>query len=89
MCKHVKLPFTLYGSVSQSPFDLIHYDVWTSSITSVIGIKCYVIFLDNYSHFLSIYPLHAKSDAKFMCFRSFVKNQSNTEIKSFQCDNGG
>ncbi|KAL4588677.1 hypothetical protein LXL04_001570 [Taraxacum kok-saghyz] len=89
--KHVKLPFSSSNSRTTFPFELVHSDVWTSPVTSNSGIKYYVIFLDDFSHFVWVYPLRAKSDVfdKFVHFRSFVKNQFETDIKSFQCDNGG
>lgn len=38
-----------------------------------------------------VYPLHEKSDvyAKFIHFRALFGNLFNTDIKAFQCDNGG
>lgn len=41
--------------------------------------------------FLWVSPLRRKSEvfAKFIHFTSYVKNQFNSTIKSFQCDNGG
>ncbi|KAI3780426.1 hypothetical protein L2E82_10407 [Cichorium intybus] len=91
MGKHVKLPFRLSTSFSHFPFELNHYDVWTSPIESLSGIKYYVIFLDDFSHFVWVYPIRAKSDVfdKFVHFRTFFNKQFNTDIKSFQCDNGG
>lgn len=72
MGKHVKLLFTLSNSISVAPFDLVHSDVWTSLITSISGIKYYVIFLDDFSHFLWVYPLRVKSDVFFqVCSLSF------------------
>ncbi|GJZ35013.1 ribonuclease H-like domain-containing protein, partial [Tanacetum coccineum] len=88
--KHVRLPFSLSKTIVKSPFDIIHSDLWTSPITSVSGIKYYVLFLDHFSHYLWVYPLRNKSDAlsKFIHFRAYVKNQFKTDIKSLQCDHG-
>lgn len=85
------LPFNISNFVSLFPFHIIQSDVWTSPIASYSGIKYYVLFLDNYSHFVWIYPLRAKSEvfSKFIHFRALVKNQFNADIKQFQCDNGG
>lgn len=73
-----------------SPFELIHYDFWTSSITIVSGIKYYFIFSDNFSHYLWVYPLCVTSDvySKFVHFRAFVQNYFYTNIKTFQSNNG-
>ncbi|GJT11116.1 ribonuclease H-like domain-containing protein [Tanacetum coccineum] len=89
--KHVRLPFSLSKMIVKSPFDIIHSDLWTSPITSVSGIKYYVLFLDHFSHYLWVYPLRYKSDAlsKFIHFRAYVKNQFKTDIRSLQCDHGG
>lgn len=90
MGKHVRLPFSLSNSVLVSPFDLVHSDVWTSPVTSISGIKYYVIFLHNFSHIIWVYSLRYKSDAfsKFVHFYQYVKTQFKTEIQSFKCDNG-
>ncbi|GJT94292.1 ribonuclease H-like domain-containing protein [Tanacetum coccineum] len=76
---------------SLAPFDIIHSDLWTSPLTSVSGIKYYVLFLDHFSHYLWVYPLRHKSDvlSKFIHFRAYVKNHFNCDIKSLQCDHGG
>ncbi|GJX96017.1 ribonuclease H-like domain-containing protein [Tanacetum coccineum] len=89
--KQTKLPFQRSTSIVTSPFDIIHSDLWTSPVSSMSGYKYYVLFLDHYSHFLWVYPLHRKSDAqsKLLHFRAFVKTQFNREIKAFQCDHGG
>ncbi|KAJ9566937.1 hypothetical protein OSB04_002903 [Centaurea solstitialis] len=89
--KHVRLPFSISMSHVTEPFAIIHSDVWTSPITSVSGIKYYVLFLDHFSHFLWVYPLREKSDvfSKFLHFRAYVKNHFKCEIQSFQCDHGG
>lgn len=89
--KHNKLPF--HNSVSSTihPFKLIHSDVWTSHVTSISGIKYYVLFLDDYSHFLWVFLLCRKSDvfSKFLIFFSYVETQFKTKIQALQCDNGG
>ncbi|PWA88754.1 ribonuclease H-like domain-containing protein [Artemisia annua] len=89
--KHVRLPFSLSETIVKSPFDIIHSDLWTSPLSSITGIKYYVLFLDHFTHYLWVYPLRNKSDAlsKFINFRAFVKNQFNCDIKSLQCDHGG
>nr|GEX13411.1 ribonuclease H-like domain-containing protein [Tanacetum cinerariifolium] len=37
--KHVRLPFSPSETVVTSPFDIIHSDLWTSPLSSVLGIK--------------------------------------------------
>ena len=89
--KHTKLPFSLSNSTVTKPFEIIHSDLWTSPIQSLSGIKYYVLFLDQYSHFLWVYPMRYKHEtfSKFLHFSNYVKTQFGTNIKSLQCDNGG
>nr|GEW90948.1 ribonuclease H-like domain-containing protein [Tanacetum cinerariifolium] len=89
--KHVQLPFSSSTSIVSSCFEIIHSDIWTSPIVSTGGFRYYVIFLDHFSQYLWIYPLRTKSEvfAKFVHFRSYVKNQFKCEILGFQCDHGG
>ena len=83
--KHVRLPFSRSDSSVSFPFDIIHSDVWTSPLLSHSGLKYYVIFLDQYSHYVWVYPLKNKSDVfdKILHFRAYVRTQFNCEIKSF------
>lgn len=89
--KHLKLPFFKSINRTSKPFALIHSDIWTSPVHSISGLKYYVIFLDDYSHYLWVYPMRNKSEvySKFLHFSAFVTTQFKTSIKSFQCDNGG
>lgn len=89
--KHTRQPFFSSNSVVSEPFEIIHSDVWTSPVSSISGIKYYVIFLDQFSHFVWIYPLRQKSEvfSKFLHFSNFVKTQFQKQIKAFKSDNGG
>ncbi|GKA80034.1 ribonuclease H-like domain-containing protein [Tanacetum coccineum] len=89
--KHAKLPFNNSESSVHSVFEIIHSDIWTSPIPSESGIKYYAIFLDHFSHFVWVYPLHKKSDLfdNFVAFRAYVNKQFNVDIKALQCDHGG
>ncbi|KAJ9540986.1 LOW QUALITY PROTEIN: hypothetical protein OSB04_027492 [Centaurea solstitialis] len=88
--KHCRLPFSLSATKTSHVFELIHSDLWTSPVTSLSGFKYYVLFLDDYSHFLWVFPLRAKSEvfSVFKTFRAYVLNQFKTDIQLFQCDNG-
>ncbi|GKD43287.1 ribonuclease H-like domain-containing protein [Tanacetum coccineum] len=90
-CKLVKLPFYNSESSVDSVFKIIHSDIWTSPIPSESGIKYYAIFLDHFSHFVWVYPLHKKSDLfdNFVAFHAYVNKQFNVDIKALQCDHGG
>ncbi|GKC90102.1 ribonuclease H-like domain-containing protein [Tanacetum coccineum] len=89
--KHVRLSFASFNTIVISCFDIIHSDVWTSPIPSLLGFKYYVLFLDHYSQFVWVYPLHNKYDvwSKFVLFRTYVRTQFKCEIRSLQCDHGG
>ncbi|GKE20357.1 ribonuclease H-like domain-containing protein [Tanacetum coccineum] len=89
--KHVKLPFYTSESSVKSVFEIIHSDIWTSPIPGESVIKYYAIFLDHFSHFVWVYPLHKKSDLcdNFVAFRAYVNKQFNVDIKAFQCDHRG
>jgi hypothetical protein len=89
--KSKKLPFQCSSRISVNPLELIHTDIWTSPVYSVSGLKYYVIFIDDYSRFSWIYPLHLKSEVltKFIQFKLLVENQFSTKIKQVQSDGGG
>ncbi|KAJ9566603.1 hypothetical protein OSB04_002569 [Centaurea solstitialis] len=88
--KHCRLPFSLSTTKTSRVFELIHSDLWTSPVTSLSGFEYYVLFLDDFSHFLWVFPLRAKSQvfSVFKTFRAYVLNQFKTDIQFFQCDNG-
>nr|GEZ60743.1 ribonuclease H-like domain-containing protein [Tanacetum cinerariifolium] len=88
--KHDKLSFYNSKSSVDSVLEIIHSDIWTSPILSESRIKYYVIFLDHFSHFVWVYPLHKKSDLfdNFVAFRAYVNKQFNVDIKALQCDHG-
>ena len=89
--KHTRLPVVSSSIVVTEPFQIIHSDIWTSPVISNSGFKYYHLFLDHYSHFVWVYPLHRKSDsfAKFLNFSAYVRMQFNGPIQALQCDNGG
>ncbi|KAJ9557448.1 hypothetical protein OSB04_012062, partial [Centaurea solstitialis] len=88
--KHCRLSFSHSTTKTTKVFELVHSDLWTSPISSLSGYKYYILFLDDFSHFLWVFPLRVKSDVfKVFCtFCAYVVNQFKTDIQSFQCDNG-
>jgi hypothetical protein len=54
--KHVRLPFTRSTSISVAPFQLIHCDLWTSPVLSNSGFKYFLIIVDDFSHFIGLFP---------------------------------
>ncbi|KAJ9551570.1 hypothetical protein OSB04_015615 [Centaurea solstitialis] len=90
IAKHKRLSFTLSTSVTYAPFDIIHSDLWTSPVLSRQGHRYYLVLLDDFTHYVWVYPLKQKSDVyqKFIYFHSYVKTHFEKAIKSFQCDMG-
>lgn len=92
MGKSSKLPFFTSLSLSMTPLDKIHRDLWgPSPIVSNQGFKYYAILVDDYSRFSWLFPLKCKSDffQVFVNFQKQVQKQYNTKIKVFQSDGGG
>ena len=50
--KHIKLPFQKSLTQTNKPFELVHSDVWTSPVPSISGCRYYVLFLDDFTHYL-------------------------------------
>lgn len=90
--KRSKLPFSKSSCTTHSPLELIHFDLWGSSpAASISGFKYCIIFIDDWSPFSWLYPLHNKSDALHALknFKTYVENLLDKKIKTLQCDNGG
>lgn len=66
--KSHKLPFHLSSSTSSFPLELIRSDVWISHSYSINGYKYYVVFVDNFSKYVWLYPLKLKYEV----FHTFV-----------------
>jgi hypothetical protein len=88
--KHTRLPFCSSSHRVEHPFDLIHLDLWTSSVVSVSGSKYYLIILDDYTHYLWTFPLKLKSNTFTILSHFFasVSTQFGRTVKAIQCDNG-
>lgn len=88
--KQVRLPFYNSSSVVSQPFELIHSDLWTSPVSSISGIKYDLIFLDDYSHFVWVYPIKRKSDvfSRYLHFSVIVHSHFQRGISFLQCNNG-
>lgn len=55
--KHTHLPFADSTSQTFFPFQLVHSDVWMFLLFSYSGYKYFVIYLDDYTHYLWTIPL--------------------------------
>jgi hypothetical protein len=88
--RHVRLPFARSTTITSFPFQLIHCDLWTSPIASFTGFKYYLVILDDFSHYVWMFPLRHKSDTTttFSNFLAYVYTQFFLGVQSLQCDNG-
>ncbi|KAL3639631.1 hypothetical protein CASFOL_017538 [Castilleja foliolosa] len=87
-----KLPFADSQTVHHNLFDVVHSDVWgPSPVTSMMGYRYYVSFIDHKSRFTWIYLLKCKSDVyqAFIHYKTLVETQFGCRIKAFQSDGGG
>jgi hypothetical protein len=86
-CKLVKffsLPFNRSISISSSPFDLIHSDVWgLSLIATKEGPRYYVLFINDHTRYCWVYLMkqHSEFYEIYTVFRAFVKTQHSAVIK--------
>jgi hypothetical protein len=87
--KHTRLPFCSSSHRAEYPFDLIHLDLWTSPVVSVLGSKYYLVILDDFTHYLWTFPLKLKSDTftSLFNFFAYVSTQFSRTVKAIQCDN--
>jgi hypothetical protein len=88
--KYTRTSYVTRGLQSESPFMLVHSDVWTSPIVSVSGVKYFVTFIDCYSRMTWLYPMKHKNEV-LDCFKDFcecVKNQFSTHVRIIRSDNG-
>ncbi|PKU63435.1 Retrovirus-related Pol polyprotein from transposon TNT 1-94 [Dendrobium catenatum] len=86
-----KLVFSHTASRSLTPLQLIHTDVWgPSPVPSHQGFLYYVAFIDDFSKFTWVFPIHNKSDVffKFVQFKTQVEKQTNFQIKCLRSDGG-
>lgn len=61
--KSCKLSFAASDTVTTSPLEVVHSDVWgPSPLLSVCGFRYYVVFVDDYSKYTWLFPIHCKSN---------------------------
>lgn len=79
------LLFPNFVSCVSCKFDLVHTDLWgPTPINFVKGFIYYILFLDDFSRFIWIYPLKQKSEAyaAFQHFTALVQTQFGKTIKA-------
>lgn len=90
--KSCKLPFSTSDTVTSFPLQLVHSDVCgPAPILSMCGFKYYVVFIDDFTKYTWMFPLHCKSEgfSAFLRFKFQVENLLSLRIKTFQSDGGG
>jgi transposase InsO family protein len=89
--KHVRVSFpSRVNKRSMSPFDIIHSDVWgPSRVSSTLGYKYYVTFIDDFSRCTWITLLKDRSElfGAFQTFCSEIKTQFGKTIRILRSDN--
>jgi transposase InsO family protein len=76
---------------SRRRLELVHSDVSGPMKTeSFGGAKYFVIFIDDYSRCVTVYPMKYKSEVleKFKEWEAAVTNQAECKIKTLRTDNG-
>lgn len=58
LAKSRQLPFPKSQTVTQSPLELVHSDIWTSPVISISGCKYYGIFVDGFLGILGYFLLN-------------------------------
>jgi transposase InsO family protein len=90
LAKQPALSFSNNISISNSPFSLIHSDIWgPSPVPSVNGFRYFVLFIDDHSRFTWIYFLKHRSELPqiYITFANMVKTQFSCSIKILRTDN--
>uniref|UniRef100_A0A7N2LKK1 Integrase catalytic domain-containing protein n=1 Tax=Quercus lobata TaxID=97700 RepID=A0A7N2LKK1_QUELO len=88
--KQPALPFNNSEFISNSIFELIHFDIWgPSPVASIGGSRYFVVFIDDYSRYSWIFPMKSRSEILPICsnFAKMVETQFSKRIKTFRSDN--
>jgi len=73
--KVLKKPFTDKGYRAKEPLELVNSDLCGPMTTRAReGFEYFVMFIDEYSRYGYIYPMHRKSE----CFEKFKKYRAET-----------
>lgn len=83
--KSCKLPFSTSDTVTS------FHVCGPAAILSMCGFKYYVVFIDDFTKYTWMFPLHCKSEgfSAFLQFKLQLENLLSSRIKTFQSDGGG
>jgi len=91
LAKQHRLPFPHSTSVSSSPFQLLHIDVWGPfKFPTYDGNRFFVTIVDDCTRMLWLFLIKLKSDV-FVILQNFCKwvhNQFDVLVKAIRTDNG-
>lgn len=89
LAKQPALSFSNNDTNSNTPFGLVHSDIWGPPISSIIGFRYFVLFIDDYSRFTWIYFLKHRSELShiYMTFANMIQTQFSCTIKIIRTDN--
>ena len=76
--------------ISNSIFELIHFDLWgPSPVASIGGSRYFVVFIDDYFRYSWIFPMKSRSEILpiYNNFAKMVETQFSKHIKTFRSDN--
>lgn len=82
--------FSISNKRINSPFYLIHTDIWgPSNISNVSGSRWFVTFIDDCTHVTWVFLLKHKSDVSTIIhnFISMIKNQFGVKVQRIRSDN--
>lgn len=92
LAKSHRATYPLSTNKSNSPFALIHSDVWgPSPVAHISGIRWFVIFVDDCTRMTWLYLMKHKDEVFniFTTFHAMINTQYGATIKVLRSDNGG
>ncbi|KAL5823959.1 hypothetical protein ACOSQ4_021859 [Xanthoceras sorbifolium] len=87
-----QLPFPTSQTKATHPLELVYSDVWgPAPVLSTNGYRYYLHFVDSFTRYTWIYPLHSKFEVFtiFKQFKNLVELQFDRKLKVLQTDWGG
>jgi len=88
--KQSALSFNKSTSISVSPFNLVHSDIWGPAPTPTMGgSRYFVLFIDDYSRFTWIYMMKNRQELPqiYINFAKMIQTQFSKVIKVLRRDN--
>ncbi|KAJ7979031.1 Retrovirus-related Pol polyprotein from transposon TNT 1-94 [Quillaja saponaria] len=89
--KHTRVSFPKYSRFrAESPFHLVHTDVWgPSRVSSSLGFRYFVTFIDDYSRCTWLFLMKNRSEllSIFQLFCAEIKTQFGVSIRILRSDN--